>query len=67
MTAIHFEAWTGHHPRLQCVWQDQLLFFPSEEAATAWARRQGLWAVFDTPEPRGIEYQFLDIPYEDER
>lgn len=43
---IHFEHWEGNHPRLYCIWQDELKLFPSQEAATRWAHRQGLRAVF---------------------
>lgn len=46
MTEIHFERWEGNHPRLYCIWQDELKLFPSQEAATRWAHRQGLRAVF---------------------
>lgn len=46
MTQIHFTHWEGNHPRLQCVWNDELRFFPDEDHARAWASRQGLRAVF---------------------
>ena len=46
MTQIHFTHWEGNHPRLYCIWCDELKFFPDESAARAWASRQGLRAVF---------------------
>ena len=50
---LTFERWEGNYPRLQCVWNDQLVFFPNEDAARAWASRQGLRAVFpeEVPHP----------------
>lgn len=62
MTTLTFDRWTGDHPRLYCIWQDELRLFPDTEAAQRWARRQGLRAVFpDTREPEGIAYQFLGL------
>lgn len=43
---LHFDRWEGNYPRLQCVWNDELRFFPDEQSACRWARRQGLRAVF---------------------
>ena len=63
---ITFERWEGNYPRLQCVWNDELRFFPSEDAARAWAKRQGFQAVFsgapvEVGEPEWVSYQFLGI------
>lgn len=44
---LTFTRWEGNHPRLQCVWNDELRFFPDEDHARAWASRQGLRAVFE--------------------
>ncbi|MCG5072260.1 hypothetical protein [Paraburkholderia tagetis] len=66
---ITFERWEGNHPRLQCVWNDELRFFPNEEAARAWAHRQGFRAVFPetaVAELRGVAYQFLGITGEEQ-